>query len=234
MRRRPVATEEQSLSVAEIAQRFAEIETGHVADALEHVGVQTPVLGRSVAPLTEAKRFAGPVRTLLLARSRTGTESRQIIDLLEQANEGDVLVVDAQGICDWAIFGDRAGLAAQKAGAVGVVVHGGVRDIDGVRKLGLPVFATGPAIVASEGRLQGVTIDGPVVLDGVLIEAGDWLVADSAGICVVPATHMLEVLKLSEEREAIDRGSLSDMQDGASLRASHRHFHDDDASLQSA
>jgi 4-hydroxy-4-methyl-2-oxoglutarate aldolase len=211
------------------ARRLMEIDTGHVSDALERTGIRTPVLTDRFRPLTSAARFAGRAVTLELARSRTGSESRRLSELLDDAvHPASVVVIDAHGDTSATPFGDRAGLVAQRNGATGAVLHGGVRDVDGLNELRFPVHATARALPASEGKLQAVALNGPVVLDGVLIEPGDWLAGDSSGICVIPAASFERVLELAEERQAIDDESFEALRAGRTLSEAHRHFRDDD------
>jgi 4-hydroxy-4-methyl-2-oxoglutarate aldolase len=65
------------------------------------------------------------------------------------------------------------------------VTDGAVRDIDGLARAGVPVFATGltPASPASSGP---GTIGLPVVIGGRAVDAGDIVVADRTGVVVVP------------------------------------------------
>jgi 4-hydroxy-4-methyl-2-oxoglutarate aldolase len=214
----------------EIADRFTKLDAGHVCDALEHVGILTPVLSSSFHPLTKTAKFAGEAAVLKLARSRTGEESRGLSEFIAtQIRPGTAVVIDAQGVPDAAIFGDRAGWKAQNSGATGVVLNGAARDVEGLNELGLPVHATARGLPASEGRLQALDVNVSVVFDGVLINAGDWIVGDEAGICVVPADLLDRVLPLAEERQQIDDESFDLLRAGVTGPDTHRHFKDDDA-----
>lgn len=212
-----------------VADRFMACATGHICDALEHVGILSPVLTDEIRPLTHSVKFAGPAATLKLARSRTVDESRRLNELLEErAKPGDILVIDAQGLMGSAVFGDRAGFVAKQARAAGVVINGGARDVDGLNELGLPVHGRGRALPASETRMQGVEINGDVIISGVLVKAGDWLVGDQSGVCVIPVELLERVVDLAEERQKIDDDSMEQLRAGARLIDVHRHFKDDD------
>lgn len=215
---------------ATMAERFTKVATGHVCDALEHVGVKAPCLSDRFRPLTNATHFAGPAVTLELAASTTGEESRRLNELLEDSvTTPSVVVIDAHGITSAAVFGDRAAFVARSKGATGAVLNGGARDVDGLNELGdFPVHAIARALPASEGKLQGLELQATVVLDGVRINVGDWIVGDESGICVVPADLAVRVLELAEEREEIDDDSMEKLRQGSSIRAVHRHFKDDD------
>lgn len=211
-------------------RRFSRVATGHVCDALEHLGVQHPCLSDRFRPLTSAKRFAGPAVTLELAASTTGSESRRLNELLEETvTSPSVVVIDAHGITSVAVFGDRAAYVARSKGATGALVNGGSRDLDGLEELGdFPVHAVARSLPASEGKVQAVGLQVTLVLDGVRIRSGDWIVGDESGICVVPAEQVEPVLELAEEREEIDNDSMAQLRSGSTLSEVHRHFKDDD------
>ncbi len=216
-------------TVGSMAERYLAVETAHVADALEKLGIRTPELPTDLVPVGRHARFAGPAATLRLALSRTGRESRGINVLIEDtAAPGDVLCIDAQGCRDSVLFGDRAALGALEHGCVGAVVNGIVRDVEGIDDLGFPVHAVGAGLRASEGRFMAVGIDVDLVIGGVLVQPEDWLVGGRSGICVIPRDLVEQVLTLAEERDQVDKETLGEIRSGATLRSAHRHFRDDD------
>ena len=83
--------------------------------------------------------LAGPAVTV---RTPPG-ELASVIQALNEAQEGDVLVVDCGGSLATALFGDRLSKVALERGLAGLVVDGAVRDADGIEELGFPVFAAG-------------------------------------------------------------------------------------------
>ncbi|HVU76633.1 MAG TPA: RraA family protein [Gaiellaceae bacterium] len=215
--------------------RFAEIAVGHICDALEHLGVLTPIVGPRLRCLSAEARFAGPAVTLDVARSRFGDESRRLTEFLDEVvGEGDVVVINLNGIDDCVLFGGRAALRAEMRGAVGAVVNGYARDAEEIAESAMPVHALGPRVPASEGRLHGVRINEPVIIDGVLVAPGDWLVGDATGIALVPAGLVERVLELAEEREEIDRESMVELREGKTIAETHRHFRDEDVTALKA
>lgn len=111
---------------------------------------------------------------------------------------GDVLVIDGGGRVDAALIGDIVGAAIQERGAVGLVVDGAVRDIDGLDEVGLPTFARGvhPATGSNQGPgALGVT----VAFGGVVVRPGDVVRGDRSGLVVVPREHLAEVVRLTEQ-----------------------------------
>ena len=173
--------------------------------------------------------MAGPAKILELVRARTSEDPRRMGTFLDEHVEpGDVVVVAAHGICEYVAVGGRAAARAHAAGAVGVIVDGGVRDVPELHGNGFPILCKGFGLAASEGFLEGIRINEPVWCAGVKIEPGDYVVADDTGAIVVPAKVLAEVTDLAEEREEVDQETMSQIQAGETLAATHRHFRDDD------
>jgi regulator of RNase E activity RraA len=95
-------------------------------------------------------------------------------------------------------------------GCVGAVIDGGARDADYILREGFPVFSryVTPQDCVPRWELLGHG-DVTIVIGGVRIALGDWIVADVDGIVVVPGEHVREVLaeaeaKVSTENEIRD------------------------------
>jgi regulator of RNase E activity RraA len=102
------------------------------------------------------------------------------------AREGDVMVVDARGAESVSLMGGRAAAAAVRAGIAGVIVDGGVRDLDDVRRVGLSVWSRGTTPVTGKCRLEAISVNRPACVGGVQVRPGDLVVADDTGVCFVP------------------------------------------------
>ncbi len=101
------------------------------------------------------------------------------------ATPGDVVIhaFDAHQGC--AAFGDSLGGMLKNAGVLGIVTDGPVRDVEGLIRLGLPVWCTGS--ISSTPYENGPGTAGlPVNLGGQRVETGDMIVADRDGVVVVP------------------------------------------------
>lgn len=171
--------------------------TTQIADCGGPVSVMAPGIGH----VAGGREACGVATTLW-------TKPGDILFVLKSPDvvrPGDVLVVDAGGRLDAAVIGDIVGAAIQEQGAVGLVVDGAVRDVDGLDEIGLPTFARGvhpaTASVTGPGAL-GVTVQ----CGGVLVEPGDVVRADRDGVVVVPQAHLADVVRLTEQVEARERG----------------------------
>jgi regulator of RNase E activity RraA len=81
----------------------------------------------------------------------------------------------------------------------GAVIDGGVRDVAYLRKIGFPVYATGIVPSTSIGHYRFAGSGIPVMCDGVTVNAGDIVVADSDGVVMVPRAKAADVLVLAQQ-----------------------------------
>ncbi|MCX8192172.1 MAG: hypothetical protein N3F06_05130, partial [Nitrososphaerales archaeon] len=83
----------------------------------------------------------------------------------------------------------------------GVVVNGGVRDVDEIRRLRFPVFTKHITPRSGKTRIKIQSVNEPIQIDGVRIKGGDIIVGDDTGVVVINSEKAQEVLKLSKELE---------------------------------
>jgi 4-hydroxy-4-methyl-2-oxoglutarate aldolase len=108
---------------------------------------------------------------------------------LALAAEGDVLVVDWRGELDACGAGAQVLADPFSRGLRAVVIDGAWRDVDDLREHRMPVFAKGVAAYSPPKRHPG-EVNVPVACGGVVVEAGDLVVADADGVAVVPRRYL--------------------------------------------
>lgn len=201
----------------ELVRRFEAVSTANVADACLRAGVEVRCGHPNIGPVIPGSRLAGRV----LPAQHSGSVDI-FLEAFEQAEPGDVLVVDNTGR-DEACVGDLIVLEAQAAGLAGVVIWGLHRDTADIRAIGLPVFS------------QGHFPTGPLRLDprpaGALTEAsiGDWtltsedvIFGDDDGVIAVPAAKVGEVMEIAETVRSTERDQAERIRAGVTLRSQLR------------
>ena len=99
-----------------------------------------------------------------------------------------------------AIIGDGMAFQMRALGAVGAVTDGNARDVPGIEKAGLALWATGR--VPGHGPFNLIDHDVPVDVAGLRILPGDILVCDGDGVTRVPVDVAEDVLKTAAEVRA--------------------------------
>ncbi len=101
----------------ELNRRFATLTTAHLADACIRAGVPVRCGPAGLRAVADGSRLAGRV----VPARHTGSVD-VFLEAFEQADPGDVLVVDNGGRLDESCVGDLVVLEAAAAGLAGVVI----------------------------------------------------------------------------------------------------------------
>jgi regulator of RNase E activity RraA len=142
-------------------------------------------------------------------------DSATIHRALTDVRPGSVLVVDAGGGRNRAVWGGVLTAAARAAGVTGVVVDGAVRDVAAMRAQGFPVFARG-ASPAGPHKAGGGRAGTRISCGGIAVEAGDLVLGDEDGVVVVPAGELERARQAVRDREEVERRWLERIEAGES------------------
>lgn len=177
--------------MTDIASKFADIPTTSISDAMRGLTNMHP----AIKPLKEEYRFAGRALTVKTAAG----DNLAVLQAIRQAKPGDVLVIDAKGDEYRAVAGDFIVGISQTLGVTAWVVDGVIRDVTGIKELGLPVFCRGTTIAAS-GKAGIGEVNVPVSCGGVTVHPGDILVGDADGVTVIPQAIAESVLAKAKQK----------------------------------
>lgn len=155
---------------------WRELGTATVSDCVGRHGV----LAARIRPRTGVG-FVGRAHCVRVVVGDSGT----LHQALEEVVPGAVLMIDAGGFEDRAVWGEVLSVAAVERGVVAVVIDGAIRDVAAIRDLGLPVYSSA---VSSAGphKAAGGMSGGAISCGGVVVTTGDLVLGDEDGIVVVP------------------------------------------------
>ena len=190
-----------------IRKIFLQVSTPNIADAMQRTGAMT-----RISPILQGAKMAGRAVTV---RTYPGDWAKAV-ESIDVAKAGEVLVIEAggAGTRDRAVWGELATHSAVQKRLAGVVIDGGIRDVDEVRRLKFPAFSR--YISPNAGDPKGLgEIGCDIRCGGLSVRPGDWVVGDDNGVVVVPQENALEIANrakytLENEnrvREEIKRGS---------------------------
>jgi RraA family protein len=160
------------------------------------------------------RTLAGPAYTV---RARAG-DNLMLHESLDLAQPGDVIVCDAGGDMGTAIMGDIMARYAASRGIAAIIIDGAVRDIEGLAKLHLGVWARGvtPAGPYKEGPGE---IGYPVSCGSLVVMPGDLIACDEDGVVVVPYADAASVIAAAEAHSEKEHESMKAIDEGRADRA---------------
>jgi regulator of RNase E activity RraA len=177
-----------------------------VSDTVGRFGAMTGAIRRLTGT-----GVIGPAHTL---RTMAG-DNRSIHLTLPSVAPGSVLVIDAGGYLDRAVWGEVLTIAAMRIGIRGAVIDGAIRDVEGIGALGFPVYARGTSPAGPHkagGGMPGTLIS----CGGVPVAPGDLVIGDADGVCVVPGADIGSVYDQARARMAAERGWIDRIRAGES------------------
>lgn len=185
----------------EIRELFMQVSTPNISDAMH----RAPAM-RDIKPVYEGIKIAGKAVTV---QNFPGDWAKPV-EASDVAGPGEIIVINnfSNYVSPW---GELASHGCVQKGIAGVVIDGAIRDVDEIRKIKFPSFAS--AIVPNAGDPKGMgEINVEITCGGLQVRPGDWIVGDDNGVMVVPRERAYEVarrameVKKNEERVRVEIG----------------------------
>ncbi|MGD9510358.1 MAG: ribonuclease activity regulator RraA, partial [Geminicoccaceae bacterium] len=120
-------------------------------------------------------------------------------------------------VTDAGIFGDILCGRMRRRQVAALVTDGALRDLAGIRGVGLPVWCGGIAAPPSVAGLTFVGWQEPVGCGGVAVFPDDVIVADEDGAVVIPAALVEHVVAAGPEQERFEAWVVEEVARGAAL-----------------
>ncbi len=147
------------------------------SDCMGRVNSMSP----KIRPESRPVRMAG----CALTAKTVGGDISAVIYAIENAQKGDIIVVDSHAYPNSAYCGETLCLSAINKGVSAAIMEGACRDIEEIRKLGFPIYSIGTC--CNVGQISGYgAIKVPISCGGVQVNTYDVILIDGNGIVVIP------------------------------------------------
>jgi len=204
-------------ATGDLVSRLSAVYTGALTDVLDRQGYLEQTLAADIVPLRPGMQVAGPVYPVL-GRPHPGhdydTSIRRILEMLGSVPPGSVAVYETKDRTA-AHFGELSATSLASRGCAGAVLDGGARDAEYILREDFPVFSRyvtpQDCVVRWELMAHG---DVTIVVGGVRVSPGDWIVGDRDGLVIIPGDRLDEILSEAEEKVATESEIRSSVREG--------------------
>ena len=190
----------------EIVTIFHEVSAPNISDAMHRKGAM-----RDIHPINQGTKIVGRAITV---QTFAGDWAKPV-EAIDLAGPGNVLVIynGSNNIAPW---GGLATLSCKNKCIEGVVVDGAVRDVDEIRAMNYPVFASGITPNAGEPKGMG-EINAEITCGGQTVRPGDYIVGDDSGVVVIPKERAYEIARRAKEVEKMESRLYEEIRRGKTL-----------------
>lgn len=180
----------------ETVELFRGVQAANIDDTMERIAAVDSAIKR-----VGKGQLLGPAFTIRVPQG----DNLMLHAAMDLAKPGDVIVIDAGGFENRAIFGELMSTYMRSRGIAGVVCDGAIRDKDALAEMeNFPVFARAATPNGPYKNGAG-EINVPVSIGGKTVFPGDIIVGDGDGVVIIPqkeARSIYEATLKIEEKEA--------------------------------
>lgn len=191
---------------SDLMEQFTEFATPDISDMLNRMYAMDPGIVRMTG---NYHRLCGPACTVKVFPG----DNLMVHKSLDVARPGDIVVIDAHASTMNAVLGDLVSTKSKHRGIAGFVVDGFIRDLPDILALDFPIFARGTTSIGPLHRGPG-EINYPICCGGIVVNPGDVIVADGAGIVVIPQEIASDLVKRLRSHKASQAAYLASVKRG--------------------
>lgn len=202
-------------TVAEVIDVLRANGTGAVSDALDLLSLDGGLPG--IDRRCGSGVSCGPAYTLRYEPVAPGQHG-PAGEFVDDIPAGAVVVVGNAGRTYCTVWGDILSEVAIRRGVAGTVIDGCCRDLGEIRALDYPLWSKAAYMKSGKNRVRLTEVGQPVTVAGVVVRPDDLVVADDAGVLVVPGERAEEVAAQVGRVVRMEALVRADIADGVPLR----------------
>ena len=169
----------------ELIRKFAKVPIPNIGDSMN----RTAAISSEIQAMNSA-RLMGTAYTVRVPAG----DNLLFYYAIDQAEPGDVIVIDGGGFTERALCGEIMATYAQKRGLAGFVINGAIRDKVEISQMNFPVFAKACCPNGPYKNGPG-EINVPVNMGGRIVCPGDILIGDGNGLVVFKPEDAREIFE---------------------------------------
>ncbi len=181
----------------ELVERFKGMPVANIDDCMNRIAAADA----AIEPIGYKGQLLGTAFTIRVPQG----DNLMFHKAMDMAEPGDVIVIDAGGYMDRAIFGELMATYCKTRGIKGIVCDGAIRDRGGLAAMeGFQVYARSATPNGPYKNGPG-EINVPVVIGGKIVYPGDIVVGDDDGVIFIRpeiANEIADATLAVEKKEA--------------------------------
>lgn len=184
----------------ELIARFEGMPVANIDDNMGRIAA----VDAGIEPIGYKGQLLGPAFTIKVPQG----DNLMFHAAMDLAKPGDVIVIDAGGFVDRAIFGELMATYCKARGIKGIVCDGAIRDREGLANMeGFHVYARA-AIPNGPYKNGPGEINVPVVIGGKIVNPGDIVVGDDDGVLFIDPAIAAELADATEATQDKENGIM--------------------------
>jgi len=211
----------QTPTLSELVEGYKAVYPAAITDIMDtDFGLRNQWLGPDIKPLVPEMRVAGPAMTMRWVNDPLIIEDEEYqrlsAKIVEEMTPLAVPVIDTSKCMNAGFWGELMCTICQEKGIDGAIIDGGVRDPYYIYRSGFNMFATFSCPhEANYNRSRLESVQKPIMINGVAIHPGDFIMGDFGGVVVIPKDIVVELYvkvkrlidQESETRKLIRKGA---------------------------
>ncbi|PSJ56055.1 RraA family protein [Pseudaminobacter soli (ex Li et al. 2025)] len=174
---------------------------------------RTQAMSAVIKPVSSGITLCGQARTVTAMAGDCGS----ICELIGIAEQGEVIVVDAGGVEDTAVWGGIMTAEAAHRQLGGAVVFGAIRDVEEVRQLSFNIFCKSVVPRGPHHGFGGI-IDAAISVAGAVVRPGDIVLGNDDGVVIVPLERAEDILAAAEAHLIKEKAWLEGIRNGRTIQ----------------
>lgn len=176
-----------------LVERFRGMPVANIDDCMNRIAA----VDAAIKPIGYKGQLLGTAFTVKVAQG----DNLMFHAAMDLTKPGDVVVIDAGGFTERAIFGELMAAYCKSQGVRGIICDGAIRDYDGLAEMkDFQVYARSATPNGPYKNGPG-EINTPVVIGGRLVYPGDIIVGDQDGVLIISPAIAEQIAHATEEVE---------------------------------
>lgn len=184
-----------------ITEQLSKCHSSIIHDVMREMEFSDFVLPHTLTPLIPDRPICGPVFTIegdVDGGADAHTTLLEWTGLLSKAKPGHIWVCQPNDRVA-GLMGELSGETLKLKGVLGCVIDGGIRDTGRLAEIGLQCWREYHSPRDVVGYWLPTGFDVPIVIGGVTIRPGDYMIADSDGVVRLPQAAAADIVSRALE-----------------------------------